>query len=83
MGIEVGVEYFHGGFTLKYKTCPYYKLVKKGQKTWLCNFRKKPIEYILSRVTHGGKGRIKTIQSLLKNEHPCEYAIFLTEFLKE
>ncbi len=83
MGIEVEIEYFQGGFTLKYKTCPYYKLVKKGQKTWLCNFRKKAIEHILSRVTHGGKGRIKMIKSLLKNEHPCEYAIFLTEFLKE
>lgn len=83
MGIEVGIEYFQGGFTLKYKTCPYYKLVKNGQKTWLCSFRKKAIEHILSRVTHGGKGRIKTIKSLLKNEHPCEYAIFLTEFLKE
>ncbi len=83
MGIEVEIEYFEGGFTLKYRTCPYYKLVKKGQKAWLCNFRKKTIEYIISRVTHGGKGRIKMIKSLLKNEHPCEYAIFLTKFLEE
>jgi hypothetical protein len=81
-GIEVGIEYFEGGFTLKYKTCPYYKLVKKGEKTWLCNFRKRVIEYIISRVTHGGKGRIKMIKSLLKNEHPCEYAVFLTKFLE-
>jgi len=29
------------------------------------------------------KKKIKVIKSLLKNEHPCEYAIFLTEFLKE
>ena len=80
MGIEVEIEYFEGGFTLKYNTCPYYKLVKKGEKTWLCTFRKKAIEYIISRVTHSGKGRIKVIRSLVKNEHPCEYAIFLTEF---
>ena len=32
MGIDIEIEYFEGGFTLKYKTCPYYKLVKKGQK---------------------------------------------------
>ncbi len=83
MGIEVEIEYFEGGFTLKYRTCPYYKLVKKGQKVWLCNFRKKAIEYIISRVTRGGKGRIRMIKSLLKNEHPCEYAIFLTKFLEE
>ena len=80
MGVEVEIEYFEGGFTLKYKTCPYYKVVKKGEKTWLCAFRKKAMEYIISRVTHGGKGRIKVIRSLVKNEHPCEYAIFLTEF---
>ncbi len=83
LGIEVEIEYFEGGFTLKYRTCPYYKLVKNGQKAWLCNFRKKTIEYIISRVTRGGKGRIKMIKSLLKNEHPCEYAIFLTKFLEE
>jgi len=76
------IEYFEGGFTLKYRTCPYYKLVKKGQKPWLCNFRKKVVEYIISRVTRGGRGRIKMIRSLLKNEHPCEYAIFLTKFLE-
>jgi len=81
-GIEVEIEYFEGGFTLKYKTCPYYKVVKKGQQTWLCNFRKKVIEYVASRVTHGGKGKIKIIKSLLKNEHPCEYAVFLKEFLE-
>jgi len=45
MGIEVEIEYFEGDFTLKYRTCPYYKLVEKGQKTWLCNFRK-----MLSRI---------------------------------
>jgi predicted CopG family antitoxin len=83
LGIEVEIEYFEGGFTLKYRTCPYYKLVRKGEKAWLCNFRKKAIEYIMSRVTRGGKGRIKMIKSLLKNEHPCEYAIFLTKFLEE
>jgi len=83
LGIEVEIEYFEGGFTLKYRTCPYYKLVKEGQKAWLCNFRKKSIEYTISRVTLGGKGRIKMIKSLLKNEHPCEYAIFLTKFLGE
>ena len=82
VGIQVEIEYFEGGFTLKYRTCPYYKLVKKGQKPWLCNFRKKVVEYIISRVTRGGRGRIKMIRSLLKNEHPCEYAIFLTKFLE-
>jgi hypothetical protein len=82
MGVEVSIEYFEGGFTLKYETCPYYKLVKKGEKKWLCTFRKKGIEYIISRVTHGGKGRVKIIKSLLKNEHPCEYAVFLKEFLE-
>ena len=82
MGIEVEIEYFEGGFTLKYRTCPYYKLVNKGEKTWLCDFRKKAIEYVMSRVTHGGKGRIKIIKSLEKNEHPCEYAVFLTRFLE-
>ncbi|MFX1563915.1 MAG: hypothetical protein ACFFDP_11490, partial [Promethearchaeota archaeon] len=82
LGIQVEIEYFEGGFTLKYRTCPYYKLVKNNQKTWLCTFRKKAIEYILSRVTRGGKGRIKVIKSLIQGEHPCEYAIFLKEFLK-
>lgn len=82
LGIEVEIEYFEGGFTLKYKTCPFYKLVKTGQKTWLCNLRKKTIEYITSRVSHGKKGKIKIIRSLLQNEHPCEYAIFLTGFLE-
>jgi len=83
LDIEVETEYFEGGFTLKYKTCPYYKLVKSGQKKWLCNFRKKTIDYIISRVTHGRKGKIKIIKSLLQNEHPCEYAVFLTGFLEE
>jgi len=82
LDIEVEIEYFEGGFTLKYKTCPFYKLVKSGQKTWLCNLRKKTIEYITSRVSHGKKGKIKIIKSLLQNEHPCEYAIFLTGFLE-
>ncbi|MCK4424634.1 hypothetical protein KAU93_03030, partial [Candidatus Bathyarchaeota archaeon] len=82
LGTEVEIEYFEGGFTLKYKTCPFYKLVKSGQKTWLCNLRKKTIEYITSRVSHGKKGKIRIIKSLLKNEHPCEYAIFLTGFLE-
>jgi len=82
LGIEVEIEYFEGGFTLKYKTCPFYKLVKSGQKTWLCKLRKKTIEYITSRVSHGKKGKIKIIKSLLQNEHPCEYAIFLTGFLE-
>ena len=82
LGVEVEIEYFEGGFTLKYKTCPYYKLVKSGQKKWLCSLRKKTIEYIISRVSHGEKGRIKIIKSLLQNEHPCEYAVFLTGFLE-
>ena len=82
LGVEVEIEYFEGGFTLKYKTCPFYKLVKSGQKTWLCNLRKKTIEYITSRVSHGKKGKIKIIKSLLQNEHPCEYAIFLIGFLE-
>jgi hypothetical protein len=81
--IEVEIEYFEGGFTLKYKTCPYHKLVKTQQKTWLCNVRKKTLEYIISRVSHGKRGKIKIIKSLLQNEHPCEYAIFLTGFLEE
>ena len=82
LGIEVEIEYFEGGFTLKYRTCPYYKLVENNQKIWLCKFRKCAIEYILSRVAKGGKGKIKIIKSLFKNGgHPCEYAIFLTEFL--
>jgi hypothetical protein len=82
LGIQVDIEYFEGGFTLKYRTCPYYKLVKNNQKTWLCTFRKKAIEYILSRVTKTGKGRIRVIKSLIQDgTHPCEYAIFLEEFL--
>jgi hypothetical protein len=55
LGTEVEIEYFEGGFTLKYKTCPYYKLVKSEQKTWLCNLRKRTIDYIISRVSHGQK----------------------------
>jgi len=51
LGIEVEIEYFEGGFTLKYKTCPFYKLVTSGQKTWLCNLRRKTIEHIASRVS--------------------------------
>jgi hypothetical protein len=83
LGIEVEIEYFEGGFTLKYKSCPYYKLVKNQQKTWLCNLRKKTLEHVISRVSHGKKGKIKIIKSLLQNEHPCEYAIFLTGFLEK
>ncbi|MEM3823460.1 MAG: hypothetical protein QXH87_00840 [Candidatus Bathyarchaeia archaeon] len=83
LGIEIEIEYFEGGFTLKYKTCPYYKLVKSQQKTWLCKLRKKTIEYVISRVSHGKKGKIKIIKSLLQNEHPCEYAVFLTGFLEK
>jgi hypothetical protein len=83
LGIEVSIEYFEGGFALKYKTCPYYQLVKSGQKTWLCNLRKKTIDYVISRVSHGKKAKIKIIKSLLKNEHPCEYAVFLKGFLEE
>jgi hypothetical protein len=83
LDVEVEVEYFEGGFTLKYKTCPYHTLVKSGQKTWLCNVRKKTLEYIISRVSHGKKAKIKIIKSLLKNEHPCEYAVFLTGFLED
>ena len=82
LDMEVEIEYFEGGFTLKYKTCPFYKLVESGQKTWLCNLRKKTIEYMTSRVSHGKKGKIRIIKSLLQNEHPCEYAIFLTGFLE-
>jgi antitoxin component of RelBE/YafQ-DinJ toxin-antitoxin module len=82
LGMQVEIEYFEGGFTLKYHTCPYYKLVKNNQKTWLCTFRKKVMEYILSRVSRGPKGRVKVIKSLVKNEHPCEYALFLTGFLE-
>jgi hypothetical protein len=83
LGIEAEIEYFEGGFTLKYKSCPYYKLVKNQQKTWLCNLRKKTLEYVISRVSHGKKGKIKIIKSLLQNEHPCEYALFLTGFLEK
>jgi hypothetical protein len=83
LDIEVEVEYFEGGFTLKYKTCPYHTLVKSGQKTWLCSLRKKTLDYIISRVSHGKRAKIKIIKSLLKNEHPCEYALFLTGFLED
>jgi len=83
LGIDVEIEYFEGGFTLKYKSCPYYKLVKNQQKTWLCNLRKKTLDYVISRVSHGKKGKIKIIKSLLQNEHPCEYAMFLTGFLEK
>jgi hypothetical protein len=83
LDVEVEIEYFEGGFALKYKTCPYYKLVKTGQKTWLCSLRKRVLDYIISRVSHGKKGKMKIIKSLLKNEHPCEYAVFLTGFLEE
>jgi hypothetical protein len=83
LDVEIEIEYFEGGFTLKYKTCPYFKLVKTGQKTWLCDLRKKTIDYVISRVSHGKKGKIKMIKSLLKNEHPCEYAVFLKGFLEE
>ncbi|UCD97178.1 MAG: hypothetical protein JSV35_03795 [Candidatus Bathyarchaeota archaeon] len=80
--MKVEIEYFEGGFTLKYETCPYYKLVKSGQKKWLCEFRRKTIEYIIAKVTKEKKGRIKMIKSLLRNEHPCEYAVFLKGFLE-
>jgi hypothetical protein len=83
LDVEVGIEYFEGGFTLKYRTCPYYKMVKAQQKTWLCNLRKKTLEYVTARVSHGKTGKIKIIKSLLQNEHPCEYAIFLTGFLEK
>ncbi len=83
LDIEVEIEYFEGGFTLKYKTCPYHKLVISGQKTWLCSLRKKVLDYIIARVSHGRKAKMKIIKSLLKDEHPCEYAIFLTGFLEE
>lgn len=83
LDVEAEIEYFEGGFTLKYKTCPYYTLVKSGQKIWLCNLRERVINYLLSRVSHGRKGKVKIIKSLLKNEHPCEYAVFLKGFLEE
>jgi hypothetical protein len=83
LGVEVEVEYFEGGFTLKYNTCPYHTLVKSGQKTWLCSLRMKTLEYITSRVSQGKKAKVKIIKSLLKNEHPCEYAIFLKGFLED
>ncbi|MCW3981278.1 MAG: hypothetical protein NWF11_07370 [Candidatus Bathyarchaeota archaeon] len=82
LDVKIEIEYFEGGFTLKYETCPYYKLVKSGQKTWLCESRRKTIDYIISRVTRGRKGKIKMIKSLLRNEHPCEYAVFLKGFLE-
>ena len=56
---------------------------RAGQKTWLCEFRKKTIEYVISRVTRSKKGKIKMIKSLLQNEHPCEYAVFLKGFLEK
>ena len=83
LDVEVEIEYFEGGFILKYKTCPYHQLVKSGQKVWLCSVRKRTLDYIISRVSHGEKGKIKIIRSLLKNEHPCEYAVFLKGFLEE
>ena len=83
LDVEVEMEYFEGGFALKYKTCPYYKLVKTGQKTRLCNLRKRVLDCTISRVSHGKEGKMKIIKSLLKNEHPCVYAIFLTGFLEE
>ncbi len=83
LDIEVEIEYFEGGFTLKWKTCPFYRLIKSGQKAWLCSLRKRVIDYVISRVSHGKKGKIKIIKSLLQNEHPCEYAVFLTGFLEE
>lgn len=82
LDIKMEIEYFEGGFTLKYETCPFYKLVKSGQKTWLCDFRRRTIDYIISRVTRGKKGKIKMIKSKLQNEHPCEYAVFLKGFLE-
>ncbi len=82
LDMKVEIEYFEGGFTLKYETCPYYKLVKSGQKIWLCEFRRRTIEYIISKVTREKKGKIKMIKSLLRNEHPCEYAVFLKGFLE-
>ena len=81
--IEVEIEYFEDGFALKYRSCPYYKLVKTQQKTWLCKLRKKALEHVISRVSHGKKGRIKIIIPLLQNEHPCEYVVFLTGFLEK
>jgi hypothetical protein len=83
LGVDIEIEYFEGGFTLKYKTCPYYKLVKSGQKKWLCEFRRRKIEYIMSKVTKEKKGKIRMIKSLLRNEHPCEYAVFLEGFLEK
>lgn len=38
---------------------------------------------MISRVSHGKKGKIKIIKSLLLDEHPCEYAIFLNGFLEK
>jgi hypothetical protein len=56
----VEIEYFEGGFTLKYRSCPYCKLVKTQQKTWLCNFRKKTWKYVISGVSHGKKAKSKS-----------------------
>jgi hypothetical protein len=44
---------------------------------------KRALDYIISRVSHEKKAKIKIIKSLLKNEHPCEYAVFLTGFLED
>jgi hypothetical protein len=71
------IEFFERGLT-KQKTCPYHKLVEIGQKKWLCSFRRKTTEYIISRVTHNRKRK-----SLLQDERPCEYAIFRTGFLEK
>ena len=68
--------------TLKYKTCPYYTLVKSGQKTWICNLRKKTMDYIISRMSHGKRGRKKIIKSLLQNERLCEYEYFQVDSLE-
>jgi len=80
-GVEADLEYFEGGFTIRFVSCPYYKLVETGQKKWLCNVRKRALEYVVSRVTvrTGRPGRVKVIRSLLNGQHPCEYAIFIEE----
>jgi hypothetical protein len=83
LDVELELEYFEGGFTPKYKTCPYYVLVESGQKTWFCSLQKSILDYVISRVSHGKKARIKIIRSLLKNEHPYEYAVFSAGFLDE
>lgn len=68
--------------TLKHKTCPYYTLVRSGQKTWICNLRKKTMDYIISRMSHGKRGRKKIIKSLLQNERLCEYEYFQVDSLE-